>query len=152
MKRKKLLVALAAVTVVAIAAIGAYAYWTQGGSGTGSAATDTTTPVTVNQTSTITGLYPGGSAQPLSGDFDNPNASPVKVGSVTAIVLDTTNPGCTSADFTIGGTAAVDAVIPSGNGVGSWSGLTIQMDDTGVNQNACKNVTVHLSYSVSAGA
>ncbi len=52
---------------------GVFAYWTQSGSGSGTAQAGTTVPVTVNQTSPITGLYPGGPAQTLSGNFDNPN-------------------------------------------------------------------------------
>src|SRR5690606_7952190 len=48
-KTKKSVVALLAVAALAIAAFGAYAYWTQGGSGTGSATAGTTAAVTVVQ-------------------------------------------------------------------------------------------------------
>src|SRR5689334_3078440 len=100
-------VAFLAAAVVAMTTIGAYAYWTQGGSGSGTAATGTTTDVTVVQTSTVANLYPGGPGVPLSGDFTNNNDGKVKVGSVTASVVDTTNAGCTADDFAIEGTAPV---------------------------------------------
>ena len=47
--------------------------------GNGSGSTGTTNAITVNQTSVVTGLYPGGPAQDLSGDFDNPNPGAVGI-------------------------------------------------------------------------
>ncbi len=105
-------VALVAVSAVAVvAAVGVYAYWTQGGTGSGSAGTGTTTGITVNQTSAPGNtLYPGGPSQALSGDFDNPSSGPVVISSVTAVVSSVTGgagdlslPACTPADFSIGG-------------------------------------------------
>jgi hypothetical protein len=52
--------------------------------------------------------------------------------------------GCLPADFTIAGTALVGANVASGTGVGSWSGLTIAMNNTGVSQNACKASSIPL--------
>ncbi len=37
----------------------AFAYWTSSGTGSGTAGTGSTVPVTVNQTTTVTNLYPG---------------------------------------------------------------------------------------------
>lgn len=148
--KKKIAAVGAAAAIIGSAGI-AVAYWTQGGSGSGSAATGTTTDVTVNQLTTVEGMYPGMSAVTLSGNFDNPNPGPVKVGSVTA-TLGTLPAGCVAADFTIGGTAVVNAEIASGTGVGSWTGLTIQMNNTSVNQDACKVQTIPLVYAVSAAA
>jgi hypothetical protein len=140
---------LAVVAVAVVAAVGGYAYWTAGGSGTGSATTGDVSAVVVHQTSTVSNLYPGGPAVPLAGNFDNPNSGAVYVGSVSASVAGTSNGGCTAADFAVEGTSNTPGEIPSGNGVGSWSGLTLRMVDSGSNQNACKNVTVDLSYSAS---
>jgi hypothetical protein len=141
----------AIVLVVAALCIGggaAFAYWTNTGSGSGSAATGTNTPITVNQTATITGLAPGLPAQTLSGTFDNPNASPVFVTSVSATVTGTDQVGCTASDYTIAGTAPVNAQVPAGTGVGSWSGLTIQFNNKpAVNQNVCKNAVVTIAYT-----
>jgi hypothetical protein len=133
----------------------AIAYWTGGGSGTGSAGTTTTTGVTVNQTSAaITNLYPGAGAQALSGNFDNPNSGKVYVTNVTAVVrpfssqADGSKPACTQADFAIGGSAIVNAQVPVGNGVGSWSGLNISLtDNVGSNQDNCKNLSIQVDYT-----
>jgi hypothetical protein len=143
---------LGAVALV-FAAVGAYAYWTQGGSGTGTATAGTTSSITVNQTSTAAGLYPGGPAATLSGNFDNPNASAVQISSITAVVSSITNgatdgskPTCTPADFSIGGSVG-PTTVPSGTGVGSWSGLTIQLLNTTANQDNCKGATANIAYT-----
>lgn len=136
-----------------IAAAGAYAYWTSTGAGTGTATNESYEAITVVQTSTIDGLYPGGSPVTLSGTFNNPNQGKVRVGAVTvdfdspAITGSVGSPACTAADYELGGTATVDAEINPGSAQGSWTGLTIRMLNSGTNQDACKNATVHLTYS-----
>jgi hypothetical protein len=134
-----------------VVAVGAYAYWTQGGSGAGSASAGTTSSLTVNQTSTVTGLYPGGPAATLSGNFDNPNSSAVNISSVTASVSSVSNgasdgskPACTASDFQIGGSMG-SATVPSGAGVGSWTGLTIKLLNTAANQDNCKGATANIA-------
>ncbi len=150
--RKRTSAALGILLSLAVAG-GAFAYWTISGSGTGSASAGTVSAVTVNQLSTVNGLYPGGPAQDLDGDFNNPNASEVWVSSVTATVSAVTSagvvgkPACAVSDFSIGGTAAVNAEIPNGNGVGAWSGLTVRMVDNDANQDNCKNASVTISYT-----
>ncbi|HVW81274.1 MAG TPA: hypothetical protein VHB69_10095 [Mycobacteriales bacterium] len=125
----------------------ALAYWTSTGSGSGTAATGSVQNVSVVQTSTSSGLYPGGSVQ-LSGNFNNTNTGKVYVGTVTA-TIGTLPQGCVAGDFSISGTGAVNAEIPSGTGVGSWSGITLTMNDTAANQDACKSQTIPVTYSVS---
>jgi hypothetical protein len=128
----------------------AFAYWTNTGSGPGSATTGTNAVVVVNQTSTVTGLAPGLPAQPLSGNFDNPNAGPVYVGAVTATVTGTDKAGCGPTDYIIAGTAVVNAEIVSGNDVGAWSGLTIQFNNKPTtNQDVCKEAAVTIAYTSS---
>jgi hypothetical protein len=150
-RRLALIGAFAAVAL--LAAVGGYAYWTTGGSGSGSATAGTTSTLTVNQTSTVIGLSSGGAAQALSGNFDNPNAGAVPISSVTASVTGVTGagtdgakPACTTGDFTIGGSAAGSSV-PSGTGVGSWSGLTVQMVNGAGNQDNCKSATAQITYT-----
>lgn len=152
MKQQARFVALA-VGAVALALAGvAFAYWTQGGTGSGGATAGTTTAITVNQTSTPTGLYPGGPAQALSGTFTNPNAHAVRISSVTAAVhpfsvqADSAKPACTDADFAVGGTAG-PATVPAGTGVGTWSGLTISLVNGVGNQDNCKGVSITLDYT-----
>jgi len=143
---------LTAGAVLLIAAGGAYAYWTQSGSGTGSAANGTTVGITVVQTSTITGMYPGGPAQALSGNFNNTNSGPVQVATVTAALTSVTGsvgtPACTIADFQLNTpVATVNAEVPSGTAQGAWSGPTVQLKNLATNQDACKNASVNLSYT-----
>jgi hypothetical protein len=155
MRGRKRVAVFAVAFVLGVAGV-ATAYWTQGGTGTGSAATGNTASITVHQTAAINGLYPGGPAQTLSGNFDNPSSGSVFVTAVTAVVhpsfsaqSDATKPACTAADFVIAGSAAVGAEIASGSGVGAWTGLTIAMKDTATNQDNCKNVIVPIDYTAS---
>ena len=147
---RKTVAAVGAILLIAVA--GAYAYWTQGGSGTGTATNGTSNSITVNQDSVITGLYPGGPAVTLSGDFDNPNAGKVRVASVTASLVSVTGsvgtPACTIADYTLASaTATVNAEIDPGDDVGAWTGPTIRLNNAATNQDACKNAVVNLSYT-----
>jgi hypothetical protein len=132
---------------------GAYAYWTVTGSGTSVASSGNGAPVVVNQTASVTGLYPGGAAA-LSGTFDNPNPGAVYVTSVTATVAafsaraDNTKPACTQADFGVTGTSTTPGSIAAGTGVGSWSGLTLTMSNTGANQDNCKGLSsIQIDYT-----
>jgi hypothetical protein len=154
---KKLAIAIAAAGIIAVGGGTALAYWTQGGTGTGSGSTGTTTGITVNQTSTVTGLYPGSTAQSLSGNFDNPNSA-VSISSVTAVVssitgagTDGTKPACTTGDYQIGGTSGANVVPAGGAGVGSWTGLTLQLvNNLTANQDNCKNAVAHVTYTANA--
>ena len=151
-KNKRKFVILAFGLPVAIGAGMAIAYWTATGIGAGNAATGTTSSITVNQTVSPTNLAPGGSVA-LSGNFNNPNSSKVYVAAVTATVTpfslqaDVGKPACTEADFTITGTAPVGAEILTGNAVGSWSGLSLNMIDAATNQDNCKSITVPITYA-----
>ena len=154
-RRHKRVAALVVVATLTLAGV-ATAYWTTGGSGTGTADTGTTNDVVVNQTSAVIDLYPGGPPQALSGNFDNPNAGPVFITAVTAVVdpafnaqADLLKPACTAADFAIGGAAPVGAQVAPGVGVGGWAGLNISMLNTAFNQDNCKNVNVPIIYTAS---
>lgn len=150
MHKKSLKVALIALASVLVVAGAAFAYWTAAGSGSSTATTGTVTGITVNQTSTVSGLAPGLAPQALSGNFDNPNAGPVYVASVTATVTGTSVPTCDASNYTIAGTATVNAQIASGSAVGSWTGLTIAFNNKpAVNQDVCKGATVNIAYASS---
>ena len=115
------------------------------------------TPLRVNQTAALQAVAPGRPAQTLSGDFDNRNAGPVRVGTVTASIAAVTKaPGaaagtCDAGDFTLARRAMrVGADVPEGHGTGAWAGATIQFHDKpGVDQNACMGATVKLRYTIS---
>ena len=145
-------VALAAAFIVAGGA--AFAWWTAGGSGTGSAATGDVTGITINQTTSISGLYPGGPAVPLAGDFTNTNSGVVHVAQVTVAVTtgfsaqaDGSKPACTGGDFVLVQPSATNADIPSGTNVAAWSGASIRLTNSTANQDNCKAVTVPLTYT-----
>lgn len=153
--KRRALTVLGVIAALAVAGA-AIAYWTAGGSGTGTAATsDPTNQLTVNQTATLSAMYPGDSPQTLSGDFDNPTGNSVYVGTVTASIDSVTkngNPvvGCDATDFDLQSPAmGVNAEVPAGASTGSWGGATIQFKDKPSNQDACKGVTVNLSYAIS---
>lgn len=147
---KRAITIMVSTAVVVGGAVVTYAYWTNSGSGAGAAGTGTNASIVVNQTSTVTGLAPGLPAQSLAGNFDNPNASPVYVAAVTAVVTGTDKAGCGATDYTIAGTAPVNAEVASGTGVGAWTGLTIQFNNkVGTNQDVCKNAVVALAYTSS---
>ena len=148
-------VALGIVLALTVAA-GAVAYWSAGGSGTGSgSAAGAQSPLTANQTTTLTAMYPGDSAQTISGDFNNPNPGLIRVDTVTASISGVTKAtgapagACSAADFTLSNaTMTVNAEVPSGNGKGSFTGATIQFNNTASNQDGCKGATVKLAYAI----
>lgn len=155
---KKGITLLAVMVVAVVSAVGAYAYWTTGGTGSGSATAGTNLNVVVNQDSvSAANLYPGGPAEALSGDFDNPNPGNAYVSSVTAVVSsvtggaqDAAKPACAPSDFLISGTSNVPGDIPSGVDKGAWSGLNIALLNTAANQDNCKNATAVITYTANA--
>jgi len=107
----------------------------------------------VAQTSASSGLYPGGNVA-LSGNFNNPASFNQYVTSVSASITpfsvqtDNAKPACTEADFSLTGSPTpVNAQVGPGNGVGTWSGITLNMANAGTNQDNCKGVTVPLAYA-----
>jgi len=150
---------IAIVALLLLSASGAYAYWTNDGSGSGSAATGTATvALTVVQTSIPTGLYPGGPAELLSGKFDNANSYDMHVNSVDAAIASVTGPNidllhpCTASDYQLNGfPVTVDADITPGSAQGAWGAgppaTSIQLNETGCNQDGCKDAVVNLDYT-----
>lgn len=154
--KKRAIVILAG--IVAASGVGslAFAYWTETGGGTGSASTGTTAHVTVTQTSTVTGLYPGATAA-LAGTINNGNSSSVKLaGGLDASVTDVTRAGssiagsCDPSWFTVtGGPVDVGSTV-SGSGTLGFNGLTLTFTNlAGTNQDACKSATPVITYTVS---
>lgn len=149
-------VAVAAVAVLLSGGV-AFAYWTAGGSGTGSAATGTNVAISAVQTTVVTAMSPGGAAQTLSGNFTNTNTSPVYVATVTASIASVAKATgaptgtCDTTDYTLATPAmAVAAQVPAGTAQGAWTGATIAFNNKAAsNQDACKGATVTLSYAIS---
>lgn len=153
-KRRLIPVAIALLALVTVSGV-AFAYWTMTGSGTGTAAAGNVSALTVVQTTTLNPMYPGDSAQTISGNFNNPNSGPVYVTTVTASIASVTKATgapagtCDATDFTLANaTATVNAEVPNGTGKGAWTGPSIHFNDKATNQDACKGATVNLAYSI----
>jgi len=147
-KRKSSVVALFLVLAVAGAA---FAWWSAGGSGEGTAPTGDTVALTANQTTVLNDMYPGDSPQTIEGTFDNPNEGPIYVTSVTAAITGVSggDGACSAADYTLDGAVMlVGAEVDPGEDVGAWSGATIQFNNTAADQDGCKNATVTLGYTI----
>ncbi|MDJ0376196.1 hypothetical protein [Cryobacterium sp. PH31-L1] len=157
-KLSKKAFAVAVTTAVLVGGSGvAFAFWTAGGSGTGTATAGTVTAITAQQTTTVAGLMPGVAAQTLSGTFTNSNTSPVYVSTVTASIASVVKDAgavtgtCGASDFTLASPVmTVNAEVPIGGaGKGAWTGATLAFNDLStVNQDACKNATVNLLYTI----
>jgi hypothetical protein len=153
--RKPRIVALAVVAVLVVAGA-AFAFWTAGGSGTGTgSAAGAQTALVANQTTTLTAMYPGDTAQTISGNFNNPNSGPIQVATVTASISSVTKAAgapagtCDATDFTLASAAmTVNAEVPAGNAKGAFTGATIKFNDKATNQDACKGATVNLAYAI----
>jgi hypothetical protein len=156
--RRFIPVAIALVAVIAVSGV-AYAYWTAGGTGTGSAnAADSVSTLTAKGPASLTSMFPGDAAQTISGTFDNPNAAATWVTSVTVSITVTKAGGapsgnCDATDFDlVNPVATVNALIPTGSGQGAWGNLathpTIQFHNKASNQDACKGATVDLTYTI----
>jgi hypothetical protein len=152
--RKKKVLAFFTAGLVLVGGGVAYAYWTTSGTGTGTVATGTNVGITVNQTSTIAGLYPGGPAVDLAGTFTNTNSGAAYVTQVSVAVdpawseqADAGKPACTAGDFVLVQPAATNADVAAGTGVGAWAGASIRLANLGTNQDNCKSVDVDLVYS-----
>lgn len=134
----------------------AFAYWTSTGSGTGSAsAAGGQSALTANQTTVLTPMYPGDSAQTISGNFNNPNSGPSYVSSVTVSISGVTKAAgaaagtCDATDFTLANTTmSVAAEVAPGNAKGAFTGATIKFNNKATNQDACKGATVALAYVI----
>lgn len=149
-KRKKILVPLLAVLALAVTGA-AIAFWTTSGTGSGTATVGTDSGVTINPVSFTGTLYPAGSV-PVSFTINNLSAdTAVRVASVVADTSTYVNgisglpAGCNAADFHFGDVAVASSIPASGTLPGSG---TLAMDNTAVNQDACKGASPVLHLKV----
>jgi hypothetical protein len=153
--RKRRFIALVAALAVVCAGSGlAYAYWTAGGTGVGSATTGTSTNFAVASDPPTGGaLTPGGAAQTVAFTVANAGTGGQNLTNVVVTVANadgsawTATAGCSAADYTVGTPTIVYGVIP---GAGHTDGsVTITMNDLSTNQNACQGVTAPLYFVAS---
>jgi hypothetical protein len=152
MHRKKKIIIAAAATLV-IGAGSAFAYWTTTGSGSGSATTSAgASNLAIAQTSTIANMYPGDSAQTISGTVTNNASNSAYVNSVTVSIASVTQASgaggtCDASDYTLASpTMSVAADVAAG-GSANFTGATIKFNNKASNQDGCKGATVNLSYA-----
>ncbi len=153
--------AVVAGTILALGTAGAaYAYWSTTGTGTGTGAT--TAGVTDSLTFTqdaLSAMHPGDSAQTLTVNVKNTAGENAYVSTVKAYVT-TDKDGCTGDDFLLGGTAGHKSLATAKTL--TWTGQdlaktggnddatsTVQFNNTGADQDACKGAEVTLHYLAS---
>ena len=150
-KSKRRSIALGLFLTLAIAGL-AIAYWTNSGSGTGSATTgDTSNDLSFAQTSTHTNLRPGGAAQAITGDITNNGDETVLVNNISVDLDDTTWVGtCEATDYTISGSPlTVNQSVAAGDDVAIPAGLTIEFNNKPAeDQDDCKTQALVLSYTI----
>lgn len=154
-KRTKKISVIALTVALVAAGGGAFAYWTLNGTGTGSAATGVVEgTISAVQTSAIGDLRPGGSAQTLSGNFNNTDDSPIFVSTVTASISEVIpaveGGDCEINDYVLANAEmTVNAQVAAGNAVGSWTGATLAFkNEAAENQDGCQGAEVVLAYAI----
>jgi hypothetical protein len=156
LKSKRTLVLIGVLAVASVAVMGAYAYFTSTGSGSGSASVGTSTAWAVTTDAATGGpLVPGGPTETVAYHVKNNSAGQQKLQAVAISVANangsawTSVAACSKDDFKLDAAAAgatqtdTPAVnlAPDAQYDGS---ITIQMVDTGSNQDGCKNASVPL--------
>jgi|SRR5947207_571366 len=147
LSRKSAIVVAGGAAVVALSATAAFAYWTTTGSGSGSATAGDSKTVTIVQTTTVSGLVPGGVAQPIDFKINNSLGTPQFVHAVTVKVDSVDKAGCKIADFTVVQPNLIDKDLAAGDTTVSPSGASIKLEDTAENQDACKGAAVALTFT-----
>lgn len=149
--KKRVLVALAAVGVLAIVGVAA-AFFTSSGTGSGTATVGTASDVTIDSVSITGDLFPGGDAATVSYTVNNATGKSVKVGDVVANTGAGTNgitglpAGCSASDFTYTSDGALNTTIADG-GHADGSG-TLSLANSSSNQDACQGAAPTLNLKV----
>ena len=157
MRNSKRIKIVAGGTALLMGAGVAYAYWTTSGSGTGSGATTAGVTDTLSFTqNSLSPMFPGDSAQNLSVAVKNTGSESVYVTTVQAFVTTDAAAACDGSNVNLHGSpapsTAEDAVALTWTGVDLGSNVsanatgTIQFNNTGENQDPCKDATVTIHY------
>jgi hypothetical protein len=151
-KKRVVLTTIVAVALTIASGV-AYAYFTATGAGTGTAGVGNATAIVL--TPTITGsLVPGGTPATVSIVVKNNGGGAQRVGTITlaSITPDALHPTCVTTlgaapanAFTMADVSVATTLAPSGGTVTKTGSL--QMNDTGVSQDACQGATLSLSLT-----
>jgi hypothetical protein len=146
-------VILVGIGVLAIAGV-AVAYFTNLGSGTGTATVGSSSSVTLHG-AVASALFPASSST-VTFTVDNPSPGTELVNTIhlASITPDAGHSGCSTIitggnpDFTMPNVAAGQS-FPPGNGQAVTTTGTLTMRETGVNQDACQGATLTLNLTSS---
>ena len=165
--------AIAAAALVLGTAGVAFAYWTTTGTGSGTGSTTagvedqlsfTQNPDVDGDATALAPMYPGDSAQSLAVVVENTSGESAYVAQVVAYITTSAGDDCDGSDFLLGDGTATDT--PSTSSAASpvlldWSAQDlaaagsdsatgdVQFNNTGSNQDGCKDVTVTVHYVAS---
>ena len=161
-KSKKVIALILGTAVAAFLTVGAYAYFTSTGNGSGSASVGTSTTWQVTTLSATGGpLTPGGPTESITYNVKNTSSGSQSLANVAISVANangsawTAVSGCSASDFSIDGAAAGLSFNDTGQagdlapGATATGSITLQMVETGSNQDGCKGATVPLYLSAS---
>ncbi len=156
---KRRVAAIGAVTALTLVGGGvAYGYWTSTGTDTGTATAGTASGFNVDVSQIAGGpMSPGGPTSTFDVTVTNPGSGVQYLDKITVSVvgtekpLGTANSGCGAADFDVDSAGPdTPAVLTHGaslaalTGSHTFTGLTLQMVDTGSPQDACQGAIVKL--------
>jgi hypothetical protein len=161
-KSKKAIVLLAALAVVAIAAVGAYAYFSNAGSGAGSASVGASAGPTLNAT-TVGAVTPGGQTGDVTITAVNNGTGHQEIGTVTLTSVDAfagpgfTNPipvgvgpgKCDTSKFSMAPVVENQDIAPGGPTALTVHGTLVMANDPSNSQDACQNAVLRLNLSSS---
>jgi hypothetical protein len=142
-------VASAAIAALLVAGV-AFAYFTSTGSGTGTATVGTSAD-NIEVTGTVADLlYPGGPGAEVTFTATNPEDFNQKLSTISLTAVD--GPvGCDTSVFHMADVAvgAEGNLAPNATDVALTATGTLYMDDNGLNQDACKNASLDLTFATS---
>ncbi len=153
MTKKKIGAVVAATAVVALGGTAAFAYFTAGGSGGGTATVGTATLWQINVDPVVGGpLLPGVGAQTFAYHVVNTSPATQYLNKVVAAINAngvgdvTGSPGCKAADFTIA--ISGQPAGPVASGLCNDGNGTITLTETGLDQDPCQNA--HPAFTLTA--
>jgi hypothetical protein len=137
----------------------AAAYFTSAGSGTGSATDGSSTPLTITQTASITGLTPGSGSQPVAYTITNPTANGAQnIGAVTvsniAVTASHSTAGCLVSWFSTSAPSAAVGTLTAGEQYTSTTSTepSVQLINVTSSQDACEGATLTLTLTAASGS
>ncbi len=149
---KKKLAIVSTVVVASLGATAAFAYWTTGGSGTGTADAGSTATALTLHANFSDGLLLG-HHETVTVTADGNGTDDVSLGGKTLyFTVSTDDAGCTAADFTLPSATATAGTVVHAADVGVEIGsatLTMISRDL-VNQDGCKGATVTVNVTTTA--